>query len=128
MRRLVHPTTKTRGAEAPTGTREGHQSRHAAILARKVCEASLQDATVEVAGKLGAHEFRQSTVPSLFDSGIERGQVFPHHLVQRLSERVVLDAWPPPHSVDVGQRPSAMRAACHCLLLSVAGWRCCLSP
>jgi len=78
-------------------------------------------------GKLGAHEFRQSTVPSFFDRRIERRQVLPHYLVQRLSERIVLivDPWPPPRSGDLGQYLSAMLATCHCVPLSAARCRCC---
>ena len=130
VRRLVHPTTKARGAKATTGAREGDQSRQAATFARQVCEASLHDATVEVPRELGAHKVRQSGLPPFLDGRIERRQVFPHHLVQRLRKGVVflVDPWPPPHSGgggDVGQSLSAMRTACHRLPLSVRLARSC---
>jgi hypothetical protein len=112
--RLVHPPTKARGAETAAGTRERDQSRQAAIFARKVREASLHDATVEVSIELCAHKFRQSGLPPFFDGRIQRGEVFPHHLMQRLGKRVVLlvDLCPPPRSGgNVRQTLSAMRAA-----------------
>jgi len=94
------------------------------IFARQVREASLHDATVQVPVELGAHEFRQFGLPPFFHGRIERRQVFPYHPMQRLGKGVVLlvHPWPPLRTGgDVGQRMSAMRAACHCLPLSVRG-------
>ena len=116
MRGLVHPPTQARGTKTTTGTGEGDQTRQSAIFARKVGEASLHDAAVEVPRKLRAHKLRQSGLPPFFDGRIERGQVFPHHLMQRLRKGVVplVHPWPTPASCGDG-RPSrfAMRAGCH---------------